>query len=323
MPAKPGASGKGKPSRKKAVAASKSKAKSKAKLSKSSPRRSAKREKSRLDLSPKGVQKLLAKQRQQRREALQRKKAVAARKHFKVRKSDKGKLILIGVKGQRNPQSKGRKGYLVYVTKTGKKRLIKQPKNGFKPATLKQVEIPIRRNLKTAVKQWQKRRRETVGKGRTKRPVTVQLEQKVKTGGAYDFNDKIVNKLAKAFQTALESRKSHRDFIITTNVTVALPDGSTKVYTFDVPLQRGDHRAIKLAGVKHFVERKFYAFLARELAFDGYVTAGSANHVRRLADNLFADSDDWVQDDGEAWRGIGMDVVTIQEIEWRIEQATQ
>lgn len=266
---------------------------------------------------------MLAKQRQQRREALQRKKAVVARKAFKVRKGDKGKLILVGVKGQRNPQSKGRKGYLVYVTKTGKKRLIRQPKNGFKPSKLKQVEVPIRRNLKTAVKDWQKRRRETVGKGRAKRPVAVQRSQSVKTGGAYDFNDKIVGKLARSFKKALESRASHRDFIISANVTVTLPDGSSKTYSFQVPLQRGDHRAIKLAGVKAFVERKFYAFLARELAFDGYVTAGSANHVRRLAENQYQDSEDWIQDDGEAWRGIGMDVVTIEEIEWQIEQATQ
>jgi hypothetical protein len=88
-------------------------------------------------------------------------KAQSARNAYKPRKKDRGKIVLIGTKGQKDPQLKGRKAYTVYVTKTGKKWLLKVPgaKEPYKPRKLSEIELPVRKNLRKAQSVFQASRR--------------------------------------------------------------------------------------------------------------------------------------------------------------------
>jgi hypothetical protein len=282
-----------------------------------------------------------AQQKEAARLVKQRKRAKAARVAYKPRKADYGKLILVGVKGQRDPGKKGRKGFPVYVTKTGKKWLIKQKHDDpYAPRKLTDLALPIRRNLQRAEKEFQRRRLVEVTRGRA-----VKSSGTVKTGGAHDFSQKVVRKLAKALHKTISGQESHRSFLLTANLIVRAPDGKQDFLQVAVPIDRADHVAIKLAGIDNFIGQKFYAFMAQQLAYLGYITAGSANHIRQSLGQLEdegGDIDGDVQDslaNGEVneavweyyhnehkghnltWSAPRFEIVTIERIEWKIEQS--
>lgn len=278
------------------------------------------RERQTVKLTQKQIQAQFERQRQQAKERQQRKSAIAARQLYKPRKKDRGKLILIGVKGQKDPQNKGRRGYLLYITKTGKKWLVKQTgnKGQYVARKLRDIAPPARRNLRRAAKNFEAARLVKISTHRA--AVKGSGSVKIKPG-AYDFNDKVVAKIAKSLKQIIERQASKRSFLITAMVLVQLPDGSTETFQVQLPIDKADHISIKLGGLINFVRQKFYAFMARELAFKGYVTSGSANHIRRLADNQDAEPGEYVDKLGKHWHGNDMDIVKILSIDWKLEQA--
>lgn len=142
--------------------------------------------------------------------------------------------------------------------------------------------------------------------------------------GKYDFNDKVVKALTKDLAKAIAGERSHRQFVVRTKALVRTPDGE-QVLDFSVDISKHDHDSIKVAGIEHFVRQKFYAFMARELSFLGYVTSGSANHIRSLAVNQGRESDEWIGTDGMAWRGReeyeNGQIAKVLVFEWKIEKA--
>lgn len=269
-------------------------------------------------LTAKQIGQILAAQRETRRLSKQRETARAARDTFKAKKSDRGKLLMVGTKGQRAPQSKGRKGYLVYVTRTGKKWLIKQAQKTepYKARKLTDIEPPARKNLKRATTQFQTARRQKISQSK----VIVKGSGKVKTGGQWDFNDSAVSKIAASIRKTIERQASHRTFLIVVNALIELPGGRSQTITFELPIDRPDHIAIRLAGIKNFVRQKFYAFMARELVYLGFVSSGSANHIRSLGGNAGKPRSKWRDRRGESWVGRNLTVTKILAIEWKIEQ---
>lgn len=270
-------------------------------------------------LTRKQIQALLQSQKLQRQLKRQETRAQAAKKAFRVRKSDRGQLVFIGVKGTRNPQDKGRKGYLIHVTKSGKKRLIKQgnQKFPFLPRKLTDVVVPFKKSFRQAQKKFQLAQLEKTAAGK----VVDRGSGKVDISGAWDFSDSVVAKLAGSIKKTIERQRSRRSFLIKALVLVEKSDGSSRVYEVNVPIDRADHTAIRLAGIHNFVRQKFYAYMARELAYDGLVSSGSANHIRRLGINKGKKKSEWEQKDGEKWRANESEIVKIKQIEWQILQA--
>jgi len=262
---------------------------------------------------------MFAQQRAASTQRQQREKAKAARDRFRVTKKDRGKVVFVGTKGQRNPQAKGRKGYLVYVTKTGKKWLVRGTGDeAFRAHKIKDVAPRISKTLKNKLDTFNKSRLVRVAE---QKPV-IRAEGKAKPEGRDDFSDKVVLKLARSIQKAMHAQASHRDFLITSNILVKLPDGTTRVFTVEVPIARADHISIKLGGLYNFVRQKFYKFMAMQLSFHGFVTRGSANHIRRLTANQGLPKEEWINKQGDAWFGReDTETVRIQTIEWKIEQA--
>lgn len=278
------------------------------------------RERQTVSFTPAKRRKIRQVQRQKRKEQLQRQIALAARIKFKARKKDRGNLVFVSTTGKRGAQNKGRKGFLIYVTSTGKKWLLRnagRKKEIWKPRKLSDIEPPGTRTFKNKAKKFQAAK---LVKVKQKKAV-FKGGGSVESGGQWDFSDSVVSKIAKSIKKTIEAQASKRSFLISANVLVKKPDGSTMVYTFAVPIDKPDHISIRLGGIENFVRQKFYAFMARELQYDGYVTSGSANHVRRLVANKGLDKEDWTQGDGEKWRGNESETVVIQQIEWKIEQA--
>lgn len=286
-------------------------------------RKNQRRERQTVKLTQGQIKKQFALQRKASKERQERKQALAARNTYNPRKKDRGKLVFIGVKGQKDPQRKGRKGYLLYVTKTGKKWFVRQVTNKrntsqYKPRKLSSIAPRENRTLRNAAKKFEAAKlvRVSTGKAATKGSGSV--------GGSksgYDFSDKVVAKIAKSLKTTIESQASHRSFLITAMILVRLPDGTEETVQVQLPIDKADHIAIKLGGLINFVRHKFYAYMARELAHLGYVTTGSSNHIRRLEENKGAEPGEYVDKMGKNWTGNDLDVVRILRIDWQIQQA--
>lgn len=250
-------------------------------------------------------------------------KAVAARNAYKPRIRDKGKMVLIGVKGQRNPQSKGRKGYLIYVTQAGKKQLVRVTGELIKPRKISDISAPVTRNLNRAAKEFEKRRLVLIGQGKSKRGIR-KGRGVIDQTTIWDFSDATVDKIAMSIHKALTGQRSHRSFLISVNIVTLLSDKSKRLYSFAVPIARRDHLAVEIGGIHNFVRQKFYAFMARQLQYDGFVSSGSANHIRHLPQNAGLPREEWTQDENVKgvykWRGNELDILRITHIEWKIEQ---
>jgi hypothetical protein len=271
-------------------------------------------------------QKRLGKQRAGEKTArlnrLKRKAAVAARNKFKPRQGDRGKFVFVDTKGKANPQKKGRKGYAVYVTTTGKKwlQLEHKAKEPARARTRSKLLLPAGARLRKAKQKFTAARLVKVGQGKEERPLRKGFGT-VNTGGTHDFNAGAVKRLAGQLRKYISNQASNRVYVVRFNALVKLPDGSTQAISGDVPIEYPDHAAISAIGVSAWVRHKFYAFMARELAYAGYVSAGSANHIRSLAVNQGKRRSQWKDSRGEPWAGRGKQQVEIQRIDWELEQA--
>lgn len=279
---------------------------------------SRRKSKSVLTLSGKSIAAKLSKQKLAKVQQRQQFRAEKAKKGFRPTKAERGQFVFIGRNGKRNPTGKGRKGFLVYVTKSGKKQLIRaKGQKDYRPRTISSYNIPFVKKFKTAEKDFMLARLEKTSEGSR----VVRGRGKVSVSGAWDFSDKVISSIAGKVRKTIEGQRSRRSFLIRANVLVEKSDGSTKVYEVIVPIDRADNVAIKLAGVEAFIRQKFYAFMARELAYDGIVTSGSANHIRRLKQNQGLPQEEWTQRDGNKWRGNESEIVKIRQIEWEVLQS--
>ena len=226
------------------------------------------------------------------REKSQAKKATDA---YKVKKSDKGKLVFIGFSGQRSPQLKGRKGFTIYVSNTGKKSFLKDSKNGYRPQKFRDVEIKTRKNLHKKIKTFELSRMELI---KQKRTYSVKrYPHKTRCGGADDFSERVVNEISSIIKKRMDKQESRRIFQITAIAQIAVPgEKELLIVQIAVTIARADYVAIEQGGIEEFVRRKFWSAIARELEINDYVTRGSANHIRRLSVNAGQVESDFVQD---------------------------
>ena len=93
---------------------------------------------------------------------------IEAREHYRIRKKDLGRVVMIGRHGQSDPQKKGKKGYAAYVSTTGKIRLLKSgyKEQPYKARRLREIELPLQRNLHKRIAAF---KLATVGAGRIRR----------------------------------------------------------------------------------------------------------------------------------------------------------
>lgn len=263
------------------------------------------------------IPKMLARQKQQVVERnvvkAQQKRARHAIRVFRTRKADRGRIIMVSSLGKRNPQARGKKGYLVYVTKTGKKWLLKQKGQPLKPRPITQLTVPPTR-LRKARDKFQEERRLLITHKQSK------TRSVVKKSGEIQGETHLISKLTDSLTAALRGQESHRQFLITILARVALPDGSARVFRAFVDISRRDHVSIEKGGVRNFVRKKVWGFLATELGFAGFVSQGSANNIRRLTANKGLPREEWTNKRGDNWAGQDLETVKITHIEYKIEQ---
>lgn len=260
-------------------------------------------------LANKKVADKLIKQLKDRKGALQRKRAEQAIKRFRVRKEDRGKIVFVETTGKRDT-GKGRKGYMVYIGKRGKKQLVADVKKGLQPQQKSKLTSPYTK--KTA--------KQTTDFVKARATDTLRGSGQVRIKGANDFSDKVVDRFASGVLKVINAQRGFRDFLLKAMILVRLEDGSTRTYEVLTAIQKPGQIEIPKEHIFNFIRQEFYALMARQLAFDGYVTNGSANHVRRLKENKGKEREEWTKG-GLAWFGReDTEDVKILQIDWQMYQ---
>lgn len=275
----------------------------------------------RISYTKKSLGKALQKQEKKLAEKIAWRKAEQAVSHYRAKAKDRKQFVFINSAGKANPQLKGKPGYLVYVTGTGKKKLVTKKGKAPELEKISSLKLPQGRNRRKASKEFYSKR-VLVREGRTysRGKGKVEISGRRKNLG-FGRKDETVKAMADSLAKAFKSQKSHRMFIITANVLVRLPNGKKVSFSFSVPIDKPDHISIDRGGLENFVRQKVYAFMAKELAYHGLVTAGSANHIRKLAGNKGMPKEYLSDKSGGRWHGADMDICKIVALEWRIEQA--
>ena len=247
--------------------------------------------------------------------------AQAAREKYKPRKQDRGKIVFIGTKGERQTRNRG---YAVYVTKRGKKWLLKgTTERPFKSIPKKDLQIKAGRNLRNKLAAFEKARLVESKRGRSILRGKGAIRS---TTYGQDFSGSVIKRIASNLKKVIEGQASQRSFLIEANLLLRHEDGTTSATSFAVPIGKADHISIRLAGLQNFVRQRFYLALARALQYMGFITSGSAAHIQRVTGEQ-VDENVWEQYHSDAghnvpsWSAPRFEVVKLEQIEWKINQA--
>lgn len=268
-----------------------------------------------------------------KRTALDRKSvAKSAIRGFRPRRSDRGTIIFVGTRGGRISGASQRKGFAVYVTKSGRKQFIRQydRKKGRvertpTPRKLTTLDISTVRNksakkrfLTTHLNPSVRAILRKKGKGISQRGT--RYAGKIKTNKFYEKAD-VVGILAKELARASNSQKSKRDFLVTIGISVK--DGTGRHHWIEIQrrFSRQDGQRAYETDLRSFFGREIYAFLAKELSDRDLVLQGSARHIGRLKENRGKKRSRW-EKDGFLWQGHDQKDVSIESLEYRFDQLT-
>ena len=259
-------------------------------------------------------------------------------KSFRTRRADRGQIVFVGVKGGRDAAVRGRKGYAVYVTKTGKKRIVRQLVKG-------RITIPQAKHLssidvsrspgKAARKKFLTAKANKVAAGVIKKiPASKKIkpgERTIKPRGTIYAGDlpaksfysgsTAVDQIAGRLKTAINSQKSKKTFLVTVGLVVKTKDGQHRFFSTQRRINRQDYQRADAADLKAFLARECYSFLAKELSAAGLVTSGSARHIAQLKGNKGKPRRQW-RKGGFLWQGHDHQDCQVVRVEYRIDHLT-
>ena len=284
----------------------------------------------------------LSRQRQADKDRAALRKMRHAVSKFRPRKKDFGKIVMIGVKGARDADKRGRRGFAVYVNTKGRKIPVRQRSR----ATGKLEKAPHARKLSSV----------DITRVRSKRAKRDFLQTKMNPVAAgifrthkgtrhlkpgekgdlpsratryagrldakrVDIASRAVTLLSRELVKAVRGTRSKRDFLVTIGIACKTRGGERFWIETQQRFSRMDGQPVTLAECRGFFGFTIYGFLARALGERGLVMGGSARHVARLSENEGIERGDWRQD-GFLWKGNSREDVSVSAVEYRIDQLT-
>jgi hypothetical protein len=280
-----------------------------------------------------------ARQKEKERSAKLGKLVRGAFSKFRPKKSERGSIVFINRSGKRDRS--GKVGYAVHITRTGKKRVVRQydRKSGKvervpKARKISSIDVSRVRNKK-AQKIFLQAHVNKVAAGSLRKirrsgKVSSAKDGKIDSTGTrfagsgkyrrIDIGSEAAQTIGKELVKAFRSVRSGRDFLVTFGIHVK--KGNQR-YWFETSrrIVRRDKQTLLLSEARAFVGREIYAFIARQLLAEGLVMRGSAQFISRLEENKGKKRKDWTKD-GFEWGGAGAEDVTIENVEWRFDQNT-
>lgn len=277
----------------------------------------------------------------------QHKAAVALRDKFKPLKRDRGNVILVGRNGKRVKLGNLRqKGIPVFVNSKGKKQLYvrRQIKNPYALRPFDNIKLSSAKNLRNVTKKFQLKRLREVGRGklirasRARKKVASEAEtgalkkgeavtpgefsESVQPARGKAFDSKTVDALSESLLRAINTQRSKQVYLVT---GLALVEGEygRDVVQFTFSMGRSEQHFFRTSP-RAFVRTAFYADFARQLAFLGYITSGSSNHIRKVTGRNVTQKvwEKYHADKGRdmKWQGAEFNIVDLISLEWKIER---
>ena len=237
--------------------------------------------------------------REQQREAKRESKAKGALRAFHPKKSDRGRYVFIRPDGRKIEPKRAptARGYLVYVTRTGAKRPVKQTpglreKVVGRAKRLKSYQVDRLRYKKAA--------REFLESG----------EREFKTG-TIRGNPLSLGPTCKLWSEITRWLK-HPGSSATMLVRVMLRGyANGELITVESTARIDKPRALDASSVREWCRRNLYASMAKEMKRHGIVGRGSSDHIRKLRENRGKRKAQWTVA-GMPWRGRESDLA-----DWR------
>lgn len=264
---------------------------------------------------------------------------------FRPKKSDRGKIILLGAQGSRAAAGKNRRVIAIYVNTKGKKSVVRQydrtEKKLEKFAKLRKVNsvdvsrVKSRRAQAKFLNAYSNRvaygtLSEIPESGKSNDAVR---SRKISCAGTrycgqifakrIDRQSDAAKLIGKELARASNSTKSKRDFLVTIGISCqVVGTGETFFIVTRRRFARRDGQHTTNAEGIDFIGREIYGFLARDLQSRGLVMTGSATHIKNLPENKgVKNRHDWKKD-GFLWEAHDSDDVKLVQVEYRIDQQT-
>lgn len=279
--------------------------------------------------TPEQLRRKFAQQKLEQADAKSKKSLSKALAGFKPRKRERGSVVFIGREGSRLAAHKGRTGYAVYVDRKGRKHPVRQfDRQHLRvervPRPRKVSEIDISRvRSKRAKKKFLEAHTNEISRGQTFENSRYGFRRNFRR---IDIESEFAEYAASELLKILHQQKSQdRNLALQIGVYAETPNGNeffeTQLDSLPGDLRKAKLETISLDRLREFFGKQVYAFIAAEMAARGFVTAGSANYVKRLPENKGKARDKWTKA-GHHWQGIGKQEIKIKSVEWRFLQLT-
>lgn len=211
-------------------------------------------------------------------------------KKFKVPR--RAKTITIPA-GQRLPRNSRKKGFTLYVTRDGKLKPYKdRDKKRQPPIPLKQGATDVRVfKRKRAERRWYA---EHVSTGELKQRKIRPRKGKREVS----FSNDIVPKIAGDLKQMTDNiGQGYKHLVVRAAISVEVKEtGEKRTIQVEEDFKQGETQLMKRTGFyAPFVEKKFYAAMANQLAAMGMVTTGSAQFVGRMRENRGKSRRQWTK----------------------------
>ena len=247
---------------------------------------------------------------------------------FRVRKSERGTIVLIAATKTREaklgervgPKYRG-KVFAFYITKTGEKKPYRELefRGVGKPRKAKhKVPIPYRKSTLDPYN-FPKRAREKFFFAKLGTPVKKPLIVKAKTGNVWwneEFVPRAVRKTREVIDKVTKGKQvGNLQVVMDVTAYIELPNGQVKAVSHQDVFGQRKEQEPKPKFYEPFIARRLYAGIAQKLQQMGIVSQGSATRVGSLPENKGKPRSKWMYN-GEPWSKRKLETARVAEIQF-------
>jgi hypothetical protein len=247
---------------------------------------------------------------------------------FRVRKSERGTIVLIAATKTREaklgervgPKYRG-KVFAFYITKTGEKKPYRELefRGVGKPRRAKsKVPVPYRKSSLDPYN-FPKRAREKFFFAKLGTPVKKPLIVKAKTGNVWwneEFVPKAVRKTREVISKVTKGKQvGNLQVVMDITAYIEMPNGQVKAVSHQDVFGQRKEQEPKPKFYEPFIARRMYAGIAQKLQQMGLVSQGSATRVGSLPENKGKPRSKWMYN-GEPWSKRKLETARVAEIQF-------
>jgi hypothetical protein len=251
---------------------------------------------------------------------------------FRARKSDWGKYVFVGVDGARLAAGSRKQGFLVYFSKTGKRKVLNQKVRLPQSGKSKKVKYVYKSSKFLSISQRKITEKKEAAENIQGISYSQQGEWRVNPTkgekGSISF-PRFARSVSKRVEFFISRYASQRNFYVEFTITVETRDGEAFTYQGRTPilLSNDFKKGLSSKQIYPFFRTQLWAEIGEVLKEHEMVTVGSAKFIYDLSVegekvNHGQDREEWVTRSGEPWEKWDYQNVKVKRYDWRLIKAT-